>query len=105
LTVTHDAAFFGSRPQISIRGFKQTDKTIIDYARRIAFIENRESRAVKPRQPVDGRQPQITVLGLNESINLILRQPIVRRPMVKPILRLCRHQPKTKTKTQHQFPR
>jgi hypothetical protein len=53
LTVTHDAAFFGSRPQISVSGFKQTDKTIIDDARRIAFVKDRETarRQTAPARP------------------------------------------------------
>jgi hypothetical protein len=97
---TRRAAFFGSRPQITACRFKQTDKTIIDDARRIAFVENREPHSVKPRQPVNGRQPQITVLGLNYPVNRILRQPVVRRPMVNPILRRCGRKAKAKTKTQ-----
>ncbi len=84
---TRRAAFFGSRPQISACRFKQTDKTIIDDARRIAFVKNRKSHTVKPRQPVNGRQPQITVAGLNYPVNRVLRQPVVRRPMINPILR------------------
>ena len=98
---THDAAFLRPRPQIPLRVFKQSDKTIIDDARRIAFVENRKPRSVKPRQPVNGRQPQITILSLNNSINRILRQPVVRRPVVNPILRPhCRRQAKAKIKTQ-----
>lgn len=76
LVKTRRSAFFGSRPQISACRFKQTDKTIIDDARRIAFVENRKPRTVKPRQPVNGRQPQIAVAGLNYPVNRILRQPV-----------------------------
>ncbi len=47
---TPRARCFRSRPQIATRRFKQTDKTIIDDSRRIAFVENLKPHAVKPRQ-------------------------------------------------------
>src|SRR6476660_5011208 len=62
---TRRAARFRSRPQITVSSFEQTDKTIIDDARRIAFVKNRKSRTIEPREPVNGRQPQVTVVGLN----------------------------------------
>ncbi|HJR08084.1 MAG TPA: hypothetical protein VJ842_12550 [Pyrinomonadaceae bacterium] len=48
VVIADDAAFFGSRPQITARVLKQKDKTIIDDARRIAFVKNREPHSVKP---------------------------------------------------------
>jgi hypothetical protein len=42
VVIADDAAFFSSRPQIAVCGLKQTDKPIIDDARRIAFVENRK---------------------------------------------------------------
>jgi hypothetical protein len=38
-----------------------------------------------------------------KSVNRILRQTVVRRPLVNPVLRLYCRQPETKTKTQQQF--
>ena len=53
----------------------------------LGHYQNRKPHAVKPRQTVKSRQPQITVAGLNYSINRILRQPVVRRPRIETILR------------------
>ncbi len=66
----------------------------------LGHYQNRKPHAVKPRQTVKSRQPQITVAGLNYSINRILRQPVVHRPRIKPILRLRRDKRKAETKTQ-----
>ncbi len=69
VVITNNSALLCSCPQIAVRGFKQTGETIIDDARRIVFVENREFYAIKPRQSVQSRRPQITFFSLNNSID------------------------------------
>src|SRR5688572_21067503 len=97
---TYNPAFFGSCPQIMTSVLKQRDKTIVRNARRIAFVESRKLHTVKSRQAVHGCQPEIAVAGLNDPINRILRQPVIRRPLIDPVLSPNGDVAQTKTKDQ-----
>ena len=52
-----------------------------------AVIENRKSRAVKTHKAAKHREAEITVAGLQNRIDRVLRQAVVGRPRVKAILR------------------
>ncbi|MDQ3087059.1 MAG: hypothetical protein M3Q78_00500 [Acidobacteriota bacterium] len=83
--INRQNAVFRSSPNRAFLVGKNSQKPIIDNAFRIALIKNCKTHAVKPRQPVKRRQPQITVRRLRHARNRILRQTVFRRPNVKPV--------------------
>ena len=58
--------------------------------------------SVEPRQTINGRKPEITVTHLSDRINRVLRQAVVRRPMVDPVKAHNRVESQTVTKGKRQ---
>jgi len=64
--VGDEFALIGAAPQRPVAVFVERREPIVSDRRRIALVEDRKAHAVKPRQPVKGRQPQITISGLRD---------------------------------------
>lgn len=83
---TNQIVFIGQNPQ-SVAVRQHFSQTIVRQIRRIALIEHREPHAVETHQYVVRRQPQITVRSLRDGSHRILRQTVIRRPLIETILR------------------
>src|SRR5262249_33833060 len=83
----HDLAGFHRRPQIALTVFQQTGEPVAGQPRTVALVEDGEAYAVKAHQPVKGRKPQIAIARLYNAAHGVLRQPVVRRPVIKAVLR------------------
>ena len=82
VAVCHELARVGSGPQRPISVFVKRDEAVVGDRRRVALVEDGEVHAVEARQPIECRQPQITVTGLHDRPDGVLRQPVVGRPVV-----------------------
>jgi hypothetical protein len=81
---------FGAEPQVAISVFiERTEPVRIDSGG-IAFIEDRETHALEAGQAIKCGQPEIPVRGLTGTANDVLRQTVVRRPNIEPVLRTGR---------------
>ena len=66
--------------------FKQDREAMADDAERIALVEGGEAHAVKAHQPIERCQPQIAIARLHNVAHRVLRQSVVRRPMIEAVL-------------------
>jgi hypothetical protein len=85
--VSRDAASLGAGPDRAIRRLVQTDEPVVPDARRIAAIENSESDAIEANQPIEGGHPDVTVAGLLNGFDDVVRQAVVGRPGLHLVLR------------------
>jgi len=74
-----------ANPQRPVAVFVERRDPIVSDRRRVALIEDRKAHAVKPRQTVKGRQPEIPISGLHDGAHSVLREPVVGRPVVNAI--------------------
>src|SRR5258708_32049464 len=59
---------------------------IVFYFRGVCFVEYCEAYAIEPNQPLFSPQPEISIPGLGNRQNTVLRQTILRRPHVVTVL-------------------
>ena len=84
---TDEPAGGGADPQAAVRVFQEGRDAAVAKRRRIRAAENREADAVEPRQAAPRAQPEVSVAGLNEGTDRILRQAVARQPHVQAVLR------------------
>src|ERR1700730_10998264 len=77
------AAIIGPHPQASVPSLKQQVETIALDSFGIAFVEDGKAKAIKANQPVRSCKPEVAVLCLQNRLNGILRQAVVRVPQVE----------------------
>jgi hypothetical protein len=65
---------------------KYSRKAIIDDPLGVALIKGGESHSVEAHQAVKRRKPEIAVGRLRDLADPVLRQAIIRVPVVEPVL-------------------
>ena len=86
VVIPHHAACFRAEPKIAVGGSLHRAYAVGSKPRSIALVEDSEVDAVKPREAVEGRDPDIAVRSLVNAANDVLRESIVRGKGVKAIL-------------------
>jgi hypothetical protein len=88
LTQPSHTAVLRARPQIALTTFIKTVEAIAGDARRIALVEDHEAHAIEADQTVRSGQPEIPVASLADGMYRVLRQAIIRCPLIEAVLRL-----------------
>jgi len=86
VSITRYAARLRAEPKIAVGGSLHRAYAVGSKPRSIALVEDSEVDAVKPREAVEGRDPDIAVRSLVNAANDVLRESIVRGKGVKAIL-------------------
>ena len=90
ISILSQAVFCCARPEIALPIFVQRGEAIARNAWGVAAIEDREAHAIKADQPIAGRYPKIPVAGLQQRVDRVLWQPVIRCPRLELILRCYR---------------
>src|SRR5271170_76808 len=85
--ISRYAAGFRTEPKIAVRGTAHRAEAVGGEPGRCAFVEDGKADAVKTREAVEGRDPEIAVRGLVNAADNILRESIVSSKSVNAILR------------------
>src|SRR5581483_3265005 len=86
IVILDNACVFGPNPQIAGWIFNQRGKSIGGNSWRTVDIEYNELYSVITYQPIECRQPKITVSCLQNRIDRVLRQTVVRSPGIKQVV-------------------
>src|SRR5262249_19808659 len=80
LTVADQAAAKGAYPERAFVVLIEDPNIIVPDVVSIGFIEDLELRAVEANQAFLSSDPQIAIAGLEQALNAVLRQTILRAP-------------------------
>jgi len=86
VVITRDAAIFSPGPQSAVAVFVERGETVAADAWAVAPVEDREAYAVEARQAVQSGQPEVTIAGLEDRLDGVLWQSVVRRPGIEAVL-------------------
>src|SRR5208282_3022388 len=87
--IARQVAAFMTDPEVSLRILKQAGQTVALQTWRICAVVNREMHPVETSQAGVGCEPKITVTGLHDRRDGILRQTVIGTPRPLEIIRLC----------------
>ena len=87
VSISRYAAGLRAEPKIAVGGTLHRADAVASEPGCIAFVEDGEVDTVKPREAVEGRDPDIAVSSLVNAANDVLRESIVSGKGVKAILR------------------
>ena len=82
-----DEAAHGADPERAVAGGEQRLHPVVRERRRVARVENREADAVEAHEAFLRPEPEVSVAGLGDGGDRVLRQARVARPRVVPVLR------------------
>jgi hypothetical protein len=85
--ISRYAAGFRTEPKVAVRGTVHRAEAVGGEPGRCALVEDGKADAVKTREAVEGRDPEIAVRGLVNAADDILRESIVSGKCVNAILR------------------
>lgn len=81
-----EPAIFQGYPEIAEPVLEEAVEAAAPYAFGATLVKHLELRAVIAHQSVKSRKPQVTVAGLDDVRNRVLRKAVVSSPPVEPVL-------------------
>src|SRR5271163_3872824 len=84
--VAANKAVFGANPEITAAVFKQAVEAGVRQMRRRLFVIDNELLSIEAHQPGFGGQPNVTIPGLNDRVDGVLRKAAVGLPGAASIL-------------------
>src|SRR5208283_663884 len=85
--ISRYAAGFCAEPQIAVGGTEHQAEAVGGEPGHRAFVEDGEAKAIKPREAVESRDPEIAVRSLVNAADNVLRETIVGGKGLKAMLR------------------
>jgi hypothetical protein len=87
MAIARYAAVLGAEPQLAIPVFIERIEPIRVDSGRIALVEDGKADPVETDKAIEGDQPEVSIGGLVDCANAVLRKTIVRCPHIQPVLR------------------
>jgi len=76
-------------PERALGVLVQPVEPVARQAGAVRGVKDRKAVAVEADQPVEGRQPQVAVAGLDEVVDLVDGQPVLNRPPLDEVVEGC----------------
>src|ERR1017187_1180052 len=87
MAIARYAAVLGAEPQLAIPVFIERIEPIRVDSGRIALVEDGKADLVKTDKAIEGYQREVSIGGLVDCANAVLRKAIVRCPHIQAVLR------------------
>ena len=88
LGIAHDIAGLTPYPQRTVWFFMQPIEAIAGEAGAVRGVEDREAVAIETNEAVEGRHPEVAVLGLDDVVDMVDGQAIFNGEVLDEVIRM-----------------